>query len=127
MNGLPLRNITCIKKNCMTEATACLADAVCVQNFQCAGSCGDNSTCTFMCSESYKSKAQDNLMYCMFEEHQCLTLPPPSPIDNATCRSPKEAVVAGVDKVLMEGDWYVTHGFNPDYDCFACQILSFDF
>jgi len=56
-NGLPIRNITCIKNHCSGEATACLADKVCVENFQCAGGCGDNSTCTFMCSESYKSKA----------------------------------------------------------------------
>ena len=27
----------------------------------------------------------------------------------------------------MTGSWYVTHGFNPDYDCFACQELSFEF
>lgn len=27
----------------------------------------------------------------------------------------------------MEGTWYVTHGFNPDYDCFACQELMFRF
>ena len=74
---LPIRNITCVKKNCGSELTVCLADSVCVENFKCASSCGDNSTCTFMCSLSYKSKAQDNLMYCMFEEHECLTLPPP--------------------------------------------------
>lgn len=67
VNGLPLRNITCIKTHCSKEASACLADKVCVESFQCSSGCGsDNSTCTFMCSESYKSKAQDNLMYCMF-------------------------------------------------------------
>lgn len=27
----------------------------------------------------------------------------------------------------MQGTWYVTNGYNPDYDCFACQELSFDF
>jgi len=27
----------------------------------------------------------------------------------------------------MTGTWYVTNGYNPDYDCFACQELSFDF
>ena len=27
----------------------------------------------------------------------------------------------------MEGTWYVTDGFNPYYDCFGCQELSFDF
>ena len=26
----------------------------------------------------------------------------------------------------MRGTWYVTNGYNPDYDCFACQELTFD-
>ena len=27
----------------------------------------------------------------------------------------------------MKGTWYVTNGYNSDYDCFACQKLTFDF
>lgn len=102
-------------------------DSVCRDNFQCAGACGNNSTCTFMCSESYKSKAQDSLMYCMFQGHNCLTLPEPQPIDNATCRNPASAVVGELELETMRGTWYVTNGYNPDYDCFACQELTFDF
>ena len=66
-------------------------------------------------------------MYCMFEEYECLTLPPPSPIDNATCREPYFGVVPGVNHRKLEGDWYVPYGFNTDYDCFGCQILTFEF
>jgi len=73
-----------------------------------------------MCAESYKCPAQDNLMYCMFVQNECLTLPPPSPENNVTCRAPVDAVVNGVDDALMQGTWYVTHGYNRDYDCFAC-------
>lgn len=54
-------------------------------------------------------------------------MPDPSPIDNATCRMPTHDVVDGIDEVLANGTWYVTNGFNPDYDCFMCQELSFDF
>lgn len=97
VNGLPFRNVTCITTHCMSEVGACLVDSVCRDNFQCAGACGDNSTCTFMCSESYKSKAQDSLMYCMFQGHNCLTLPEPQPIDNATCRNPASAVVGELE------------------------------
>ena len=97
VNALPFRNVTCITTHCMSEVGACLVDSVCRDNFQCAGACGDNSTCTFMCSESYKSKAQDSLMYCMFQGHNCLTLPEPQPIDNATCRNPASAVVGELE------------------------------
>ena len=36
-------------------------------------------------------------------------------------------MVSKVDNSLAAGTWYVTNGFNPDYDCFACQLLSFEF
>lgn len=32
-----------------------------------------------------------------------------------------------VDLWKLQRTWYVTHGYNPDYDCFACQKLSFDY
>lgn len=67
-------------------------------------------------------------MYCMFQENECLTLPDPTdPWNNATCRKPEHFVVDGVDQTLMEGTWYVVNGYNPQYDCFGCQELSFDF
>jgi len=56
----------------------------------------------------------------MFVQNECLTLPPPSPENNVTCRAPVDAVVNGVDDAVMQGTWYVTHGYNRDYDCFAC-------
>jgi len=66
-------------------------------------------------------------MHCMFEEYHCVEFPDPSPENNATCREPIHEVVNGVNKELAQGDWYVQQGFNRDYDCFDCQILSFDF
>lgn len=66
-------------------------------------------------------------MYCMFEEYNCLEFPTPTPSNNATCREPLDSVVNGVNHEYAEGSWYVTYGFNEDYDCFDCQILSFDF
>ena len=63
----------------------------------------------------------------MFEKYECLTLPPPSPSNNVTCRAPVDSVVNGIDQSYLAKSWYVTHGFNRDYDCFACQLLSFEF
>jgi hypothetical protein len=62
----------------------------------------------------------------MFVDHKCLYLPDPDPINNAQCRDPKTSVVE-VTPAKLEGTWYVNYGFNPDYDCFACQELSFAF
>lgn len=59
--------------HCTKQAYACAADAVCKQNLECvAGNCDiSNSTCTFICSESYMSPKIDDLMSCMFVEYEC--------------------------------------------------------
>ena len=31
-----------------------------------------------------------------------------------------------VDESLLNGDWYVNRGFNPLYDCYDCQVLTFN-
>jgi len=63
----------------------------------------------------------------MFEEYNCIDFPEPTPSNNATCREPTSEVVAGINQDYAEGTWYVQYGFNTDYDCFDCQLLSFDF
>jgi hypothetical protein len=32
-----------------------------------------------------------------------------------------------IDVWLLEETWFVTHGYNPTYDCFKCQKLTFDY
>lgn len=123
-----VRNVTCITRHCGGQMASCGMDEMCRSNMQCAGSCDQtNTTCTFMCSESYQSPVIDSLMRCMFVDHKCLYLPDPDPINNATCRDPTDSVVSAINQDLMQGTWYVNYGFNPDYDCFECQELSFDF
>lgn len=124
---MPIRNITCVKRHCSSELAACLADDLCKQNFNCCGQCDGDSTCLFYCSESYKSDTQDALSYCMIDQNGCFDLPPPDPINNATCRDPADAVVPGLDKQMLEGEWYVVAGLNQEYDCFGCQIQDFEF
>jgi hypothetical protein len=126
--SIGVRNVTCISTWCGSKLAACSLDQNCRDNMNCAKACGsDNSTCTFLCSESYQSKAVDNLMRCMFVDHKCLYLPDPDPINNAACRNPAQLTVGTIDHAKLTGTWKVNYGFNPDYDCFACQELSFNF
>jgi hypothetical protein len=128
LNGeIGVRNITCITTWCGSKLAACSLDQNCRDNMNCAKACGsDNSTCTFLCSESYQSKAIDNLMRCMFVDHKCLYLPEPDALNNAVCRKPDYLTVE-IDHAKLSGTWKVNYGFNPDYDCFACQELSFEY
>ena len=111
--------------HCTKQAYACAADDICKQNLECvAGNCDiSNSTCTFTCSESYMSPKIDDLMSCMFVEYECAALPPPDPINNATCRDPTNYITE-VDTSLLNGDWYTIRGFNPLYDCYDCAIQT---
>lgn len=53
-----------------------------------------------------------------------MSLPPPDALNNATCREPT-TYVESVDDHLLNGEWFVVQGFNPLYDCFECQELTF--
>lgn len=84
----------CVQRHCSAELAGCLADDMCRRNFGCAAACDPtDSTCTFMCSESYQSPSIDRIMHCMFEEYDCIPWPEPSPENNVTCREPIDEVV----------------------------------
>ena len=94
---LPVKNSTCITRHCMGQITACIGDETCRTNMLCSGNCGPhNTTCTFYCSESYQTPVADDMLSCLYVDHGCLSLPPPDPINNATCRNPTE-IVESVD------------------------------
>ena len=62
---------------------------------------------------------------CLYVDHDCLTLPKPDPLNNATCRYPTDPI-KGVKDEQLNGLWYVVRGFNPMYDCFKCQKSTFE-
>lgn len=126
----PLGGPACVERHCSHEVNACLADWTCRENFICAGGCQgepDQDNCTYLCSQSYMGETIDHLEYCMFEEHECIPFPEPAADNNATCREPLDLVVDGVNRELVQGTWQIQYGFNPDYDCFACQLCTYDF
>lgn len=124
---LPVKNTTCITLHCSGAIASCVGDGMCRTNMQCQAGCDTmNNTCTFACAESYPSSKVDNLLKCLFVDHECLSLPPPDPLNNATCRDPTTQTVEEVDDEVLNGTWYVVQGFNPLYDCYACQELTFD-
>ena len=123
-NGLPIKNITCVKRHCTDQIKACLGDGTCVSDLGCAAGCVQDSMCTFNCSETYATPVYDSMMSCMLVDHQCVSLPPPDSYNNATCRDPTDLALP-IDDDTLNGDWYVVKGYNPTYDCFECAKQSF--
>lgn len=125
MDFLPVKNTTCITLHCSGAIASCLADTNCRTNLECDVGCKGDTACQLSCYYSYQSPNSDLLDSCLFVDHECLSLPPPAPINNATCRNPTETV-ADIDSDLLDGTWYIVQGFNPIYDCFECQIQTFE-
>jgi hypothetical protein len=119
---------TCLVDKCSVQAKACLADdPSCRKGLTCTAKClGDNS-CITGCFARFGNKNLDNLLKCTIEDHDCIKiaiLPGGGDKFGEEPRAPK-ATVANFDYKSLEGTWYKVVGFNPNYDCYACQRNTF--
>lgn len=119
---------TCLVDRCGTQAKACLADdPSCRKGLTCTAKClGDNS-CITGCMARYGNKNLDNLLKCTIEDHECIKvaiLPGGSDRFGEEPRAPGPTV-RNFDYKSMEGTWYKVVGYNPNYDCYACQRNTF--
>jgi len=119
---------TCLVDKCSVQAKACLADdPSCRKGLTCTAKClGDNS-CITGCFARFGNKNLDNILKCTIEDHDCIKiaiLPGGSDKFGEEPRAPK-TTVANFDYKSMKGTWYKVVGFNPNYDCYACQRNTF--
>lgn len=118
----------CLVDKCSVQAKACLADdPSCRKGLTCTAKClGDNS-CITGCFARFGNKNLDNLLKCTIEDHDCIKiaiLPGGGDKYGEEPRAPK-TTVANFDYKSLEGTWYKVVGFNPNYDCYACQRNTF--
>jgi len=119
---------TCLVDRCGTQAKSCLADdPSCRKGLTCTAKClGDNS-CITGCMARYGNKNLDNLLKCTIEDHECIKiaiLPGGGDKFGEEPRAPAPTV-RDFNYKSMEGSWYKVVGFNPNYDCYACQRNTF--
>jgi len=119
---------TCLVDKCSVQAKACLADdPSCRKGLTCTAKClGDNS-CINGCFARFGNKNLDNVLKCTIEDHNCIKiaiLPGGADKFGEEPKAPK-TTVANFDYKSLEGTWYKVVGFNPNYDCYACQRNTF--
>ena len=119
---------TCLVDQCSNQAKACLADdPSCRKGLTCTAKClGDNS-CITGCMARYGNDNLDNLLKCTIEDHECIKiaiLPGGADKFGEEPRAPGPTV-RDFNYKSMEGTWYKVAGFNPNYDCYACQRNTF--
>mmetsp|Transcript_3059 Transcript_3059/g.6214 ORF Transcript_3059/g.6214 Transcript_3059/m.6214 type:complete len:708 (-) Transcript_3059:142-2265(-) len=114
----------CLTNHCSLQAEACLRDDPdCRKGLTCTAKClGDNS-CITGCFARYGTPNLDNLLKCTIEDHECIKvaiLEGGADKYGDEPRSPGKTV-RNLDLKTMEGTWYKVAGYNPNYDCYACQ------
>ena len=119
---------TCLVDQCSNQAKACLADdPSCRKGLTCTAKClGDNS-CITGCMARYGNDNLDNLLKCTIEDHECIKiaiLPGGADKFGEEPRAPAPTI-RNFNYKSMEGTWYKVAGFNPNYDCYACQRNTF--
>lgn len=119
---------TCLVDHCSLQAKACLQDdPSCRKGLTCTAKCLGDNACITGCMARYGNEQLDGLLKCTIEDHECIKVAIlPGGADNLgeEPRAPAPTL-RNFDVKSMEGAWYKVVGYNPNYDCYACQRNTF--
>lgn len=119
---------TCLVDKCSLSAKACLADdPSCRKGLTCTAKCMGDNSCITGCMARYGNQNLDNLLKCTIEDNECIKVAilPGGADKYGEEPQPPAPTVRNFDMRSMEGAWYKVVGFNPNYDCYACQRNTF--
>lgn len=115
---------TCLVSHCSLKAKACLADDPdCRKGLTCTAKCMGDNACITGCMARYGNRHLDDLLKCSIEDHGCIKvaiLPGGADLYGQE-PTPPAPTVSKFDMSSLEGTWYKVVGYNPNYDCYACQ------
>jgi hypothetical protein len=118
----------CLVDKCSLQAKACLADdPSCRKGLTCTAKCMGDNACITGCMARYGDSNLDNLLKCTIEDNNCIKV---AILDGGSDKFGEEPLppaptVPSFQLASMEGAWYKVAGFNPNYDCYACQRNTF--
>lgn len=119
---------TCLVDKCSLQAQACLKDdPSCRKGLTCTAKCLGDNACITGCMARYGNNNLDRLLKCTIEDHECIKvaiLPGGADKFGEEPRAPAPTV-QHFNPRSLEGNWYKVVGYNPNYDCYACQKNSF--
>lgn len=120
---------TCLVDHCSLQAKSCLVDnASCRKGLTCTAKCLGDASCITGCMARYGGPDLDQLLKCTIEEHDCIQVAILTPGGHERGQEPPAPmpVVQKFDPSTLTGEWYKVLGYNPNYDCYACQRNSFE-
>lgn len=119
---------TCLVDKCSLQAKACLADDPdCRKGLTCTAKCLGDNTCITGCMARYGDSNLDDFLKCTIEDNECIKI---AILDGGADKygeepRPPAPTIRNFNYKSMEGQWYKVVGFNPNYDCYACQRNTF--
>ena len=120
---------TCLVNQCSVQAKACLADDPdCRKGLTCTAKCLGDNACITGCMARYGNENLDHLLKCTIEDNECIKvaiLPGGADAFEEAPQAPGPTV-QNFDMRSLQGSWYKVVGYNPNYDCYACQRNSFE-
>lgn len=119
---------TCLVDKCSLQAKSCLAeDPSCRKGLTCTAKCMGDNSCITGCMARYGNKNLDNLLKCTIEDNSCIKVAILDGGQDMRGQEPRSIapVVDNFNMRSLEGAWYKVVGFNPNYDCYACQRNTF--
>lgn len=120
---------TCLVDKCSLQAKSCLADDPdCRKGLTCTAKCLGDNACITGCFARYGNANLDNLLKCTIEDHECIKVAILDGGEDKFGQEPRSVAptIKNFDLKSMDGSWYKVVGFNPNYDCYACQKNSFE-
>uniref|UniRef100_A0A7S1D584 VDE lipocalin domain-containing protein n=1 Tax=Cyclophora tenuis TaxID=216820 RepID=A0A7S1D584_CYCTE len=118
----------CLVDRCSLQAKACLADdPSCRKGLTCTAKCLGDNACITGCMARYGNSNLDNLLKCTIEDNECIKVAILEGGADEYGKEPKAPAptVPNFNMQSLQGTWYKVVGFNPNYDCYACQRNTF--
>jgi lipocalin len=118
----------CLVNKCSLQAKACLQDdPECRKGLTCTAKCLGDNACITGCFARYGTPNLDGLLKCTIEDNECIKVAILEGGADKLGEEPRSPAptVQRFDLASMEGTWYKVAGYNPNYDCYACQRNTF--
>lgn len=116
----------CLLNQCRGELASCLLNPKCFANILCLQTCNgraDEAYCQIRCGDLFENEAVGKFNACAVSQKNCVKQ---RQDDGSWPIPPKEAQAKAFNPKMMEGQWFISAGLNPAFDCFDCQVHFFD-
>jgi hypothetical protein len=118
----------CLVNQCALQAKACLQDdPSCRKGLTCTAKCLGDNACITGCFAKYGTPNLDTLLKCTIEDNDCIKIAILEGGPDTLGTEPRSIAptVQNFNMASLEGTWYKVVGYNPNYDCYACQRNTF--